>query len=101
MVELEAYTVLLMSLPVPAQDASTVGAKSSSGKGESAGKGCSKNESERGKVSVNSGDAGAMSNRQQKRIKLQQQKAMQSAAAVATTTADNNGAVKSGIACSS
>ncbi len=101
--ELVAYTALLLSLPVPAWDASTVGAKGSSSKGDGTGEGCSKNESGRGKVSVDYGDAGVISNRQRKRIKLQQQKAMQSAAAVATAAAasDGGGAVKSGIACSS
>jgi hypothetical protein len=59
-----------------------VGAKGSSGKGDGTGKGCSKNESRYGKVSVDNGDAGGKSNWQQKRIKLQQQKAMRSAAAV-------------------
>jgi hypothetical protein len=41
-----------------------------------------------------------MSNWQQKRIKLQQQKVMQSAASVAAAAADGSGAVESGIACS-
>jgi hypothetical protein len=98
--ELVAYTASLLSLLVPARDASAVGAKGSSSKGDGTGEGCSKNESGRGKVSVNDGDAGAMSNRQQKRIKLQQQKAMQSTAAVAAAAADGGGAVESGIACS-
>ncbi len=41
-----------------------------------------------------------MSTWQWKRIKLQQQKAMQSAAAVTATATDGGGAAKSGIACS-
>jgi hypothetical protein len=98
--ELMAYTVSLLSLPVPAQDASAIGAKGSSGKGDATSEGCSKNESGRGNVSANNGDAGAMSNRRWKRIKLQQQTAMQSTAAVAAATADSSGAIESGIACS-
>ena len=74
--ELMAYTVSLLSPPVLARDASTIGAKSSSNKGDGTGEGRSKNESGRGKISVDNGDAGAMSNWQQKGIKLQQQKAM-------------------------
>ncbi len=74
--ELVAYTVLLLSLPVLAREASTIGVKGSSSKGDGTGKGRSKNESGRGKISVDDGDAGAMSNWQQKGIKLQQQKAM-------------------------
>jgi hypothetical protein len=68
--ELVAYTALLLSPLVPAQDASAVGAKGSSGKGDGTSEGCSKNESGRGKVSINDGDARAMRNRQRKRIKL-------------------------------
>jgi hypothetical protein len=99
--ELVAYTaLLLLSPPVPAWDASTVGAKGSSGKGDGTGKGRSKNESGRGKVSVNDGKARGMSNQQQKRIKLQQQKAMHSAVAVAAAAADHGGTVESGIVCS-
>jgi hypothetical protein len=98
--ELVVCTALLLSPLVPERDASAFGAKGSSGKGDGTGKGCSKNESGRGKVSVNDGDAGGMSNQQQKRIKLQQQKAMQSAAAVGTAATDGGGTVKSGIVCS-
>ncbi len=74
--KLVAYTALLLSPLVPVWDASAIGAKGSSGKGDGTGNGCSKNESRCGKVSVDDGDAGAMSNWQQKRIKCQQQKAM-------------------------
>jgi hypothetical protein len=98
--ELVAYTASLLSPSVPARDASAVGAKGSSSKGDGTGKGHSKNESRCVKVFVNNGDAGAMSKWQQKRFKLQQQKAMQSAAAVAAAAADGGGAVESGIACS-
>jgi hypothetical protein len=94
--ELVAYTALLLSPLVPARDASAVGAKGSSGKGYGTGNGCRKNESGRSKVFVNDG-----ANRQRKRIKLQQQKAMQRAAAVAPAAADGGGAVESGIAYSS
>jgi hypothetical protein len=89
-----------LSLPVLAWDASAIGAKGSSGKGDSTGEGRSKIESGHGKVSIDNGDAGAMSNWQQKRIKLQQQKVMWSAAAVAAATADGSGTIRSGIACS-
>ncbi len=98
--ELVAYTASLLSSPVPAQDASAVGTKGSSGKGVGTGEGRSNNESGHGKVSIDNVDAKAMSNWQQKRIKLQQQKAMQSAAAVAAAAADGGSTVKSGIACS-
>jgi hypothetical protein len=91
---------LLSSTLVPTQVANAVGATGSSGKGDGTGVGCSKNEIGRGKVSVNDGDAGGMSNWQRKRIKLQQQKAMQSAAAVAAVAADNGSTVESGIICS-
>ncbi len=39
--ELVAYTALLLSPPVSAWDASAVGAKGSSGKGDGTGEGCS------------------------------------------------------------
>ncbi len=101
MADLVAFTVPLLSPLVPARDASAIGTNGSSGKGDGTGEGRSKNESGRGKVFINDGDAGAMSNWQQKRIKLQQQKAMQRAAAVAAAATDGGSTIKSGIACSS
>jgi hypothetical protein len=74
--ELMVYTALLLSPPVLAQDAIAVGAKGSSNKGDSTGKGHSKNESRCGRVFIDNVDARAMSNWLQKIIKLQQQKAM-------------------------
>ena len=77
--ELAAFTASLSSSPpVPVRDG---GAAGSTGKGDGTDDGRDKDDSVRGNGSVEDGAAEGMSNRQRKRIKLQQQKAMRSAAA--------------------